>query len=67
MAITLTRAQSASASDRALLSLSGLVSGIIHWNETRRTRAALSQLTAHELDDIGLSRGDIESIGNTRR
>ena len=67
MAITLTRAHSASAADRAVMSLSRLVSGIIHWNETRRTKAALSQLTAHELEDIGLSRGDIEAIGNTRR
>ena len=63
MAITFSRAPSASAADRALLSLSGLVSGILHWNETRRTRAALSQLTAHELEDIGLTRGDIENFG----
>ena len=66
MAITFTRAHSARAADRALLSLSGLVSGIVHWNETRRTKAALSKLSAHELEDIGLSRGDIEAFGSHR-
>lgn len=66
MAITLSRAPNAPAADRALLSLSGLVSGFVQWNQTRQTRAALSQLSAHELEDIGLSRGDIDSIGITR-
>ncbi len=66
MAITFTRAQNATAADRALLSLSGLVSGFVNWNETRRTREALSKLTAHELEDIGLSRGDIANFGITR-
>ncbi len=32
------------------------------WNDTRMTRNALRQLTDRELDDIGLSRGDIEDI-----
>ena len=63
MAITFTRAHSAPVTDRAYLSLSNLVSGLVHWNETRRTRAALSRLTAHELEDIGLTRGDIDLIG----
>jgi uncharacterized protein YjiS (DUF1127 family) len=66
MAITFTRAPNATVADRALLSLSGLVSGLIHWNQTRRTRAALSQLSAHELEDIGLSKGDIDAIGGYR-
>lgn len=66
MAITFTRAQNATAADRALLSLSGLVSGFVHWNQSRRTRAALSKLSAHELEDIGLSRGDIDGFGITR-
>jgi uncharacterized protein YjiS (DUF1127 family) len=66
MAITFTRAANATVADRALLSLSGLVSGLIHWNQTRRTRAALSQLSAHELEDIGLSKGDIDAIGGYR-
>ena len=66
MAITLIRAQNATVADRALLSLSGLVSGLVHWNESRRTRAELSKLSAHELADIGLTRGDIDAIGSRR-
>ena len=29
------------------------------WNDARRTRQLLETLSDHELDDIGLSRGDI--------
>lgn len=36
-----------------------------NWNDSRVTRKALSQLTARELDDIGLIPGDIERF--TRR
>lgn len=32
------------------------------WNDARVTRKALSALSDRELDDIGLCRGDIESI-----
>jgi len=32
------------------------------WNDTRMTRNALSRLTDRELDDIGLSRADIDSL-----
>jgi uncharacterized protein YjiS (DUF1127 family) len=32
------------------------------WNERRATRAALSRLSDRELDDIGLSRGDIDMV-----
>ncbi|MGJ8621677.1 MAG: DUF1127 domain-containing protein [Yoonia sp.] len=32
------------------------------WNDARVTRNSLSKLTARELDDIGLSYGDIENI-----
>lgn len=32
------------------------------WNDARVTRAALSRLSDHELDDIGLSRADISDI-----
>ncbi|WP_299841801.1 DUF1127 domain-containing protein [uncultured Roseovarius sp.] len=33
------------------------------WFEARATRRALSQLSDRELDDIGLSRSDIDRIG----
>ena len=47
---------------RSALPLATLVSRVIAWNDARRTRAILSRLSAHELDDIGLTRGDIEHI-----
>lgn len=39
------------------------------WNDARVTRKALDMLSDHELDDIGLRRGDIDSIadGSFRR
>lgn len=39
-----------------------LVEAVISWNDRRATRKALSQLSDRELDDIGLSRGDIERV-----
>lgn len=36
------------------------------WNDARRTRDALSRLSVHELDDIGLTRADIDRIANRR-
>ncbi|MHC0053352.1 DUF1127 domain-containing protein [Actibacterium sp. D379-3] len=36
--------------------------GIISWNNARITRNALEKLSDHELDDIGLTRGDIDRI-----
>ena len=63
MAITFTRTASTSVTDRAYLSLSNLFAAFVTWNETRRTREALSRLSAHELEDIGLTRGDIDQIG----
>ncbi|MGR3468806.1 MAG: DUF1127 domain-containing protein [Shimia sp.] len=32
------------------------------WNDARVTRNALSQLSTHELSDIGLHRGEIEAV-----
>ena len=37
-------------------------SNMVEWNESRQTRKALSQLTAAQLDDIGLSRADIAKL-----
>jgi len=33
-----------------------------HWKEARATRAALYQLTLRELDDIGITYGEIKNI-----
>ena len=43
-----------------------VTSAFTEWNEVRRTRAALSKLTARELDDIGLNAGDIDRIAKQR-
>ncbi|MCU0803252.1 MAG: DUF1127 domain-containing protein [Rhodobacteraceae bacterium] len=42
--------------DSAFVALKG-------WNDARMTRKALHKLSNRELDDIGLCRGDIETIG----
>ncbi len=41
---------------------SQLVDNLITWNRARITRNELSRLSDHNLHDIGLTRGDIESI-----
>jgi uncharacterized protein YjiS (DUF1127 family) len=38
---------------------------VVSWNDARMTRNTLSSLTNRELDDIGLTRGDIEMIART--
>ena len=43
------------------------VAAIVAWNDARVTRAALSKLSDRELDDIGLSRSDIETISASIR
>lgn len=35
------------------------------WNDVRRTRAVLSKLSDRELSDIGLSRGDIDTVAQS--
>ena len=42
---------------------SGVVGTFAAWNDARVTRNALSRLSDHELDDLGLTRADIDSIG----
>lgn len=39
-----------------------LITAFTAWNDSRQTRTALSQLSDHELEDIGLTRGDINSF-----
>jgi uncharacterized protein YjiS (DUF1127 family) len=38
------------------------LAAIVEWNDARMTRRSLEQLTDRELDDIGLSRGDIDAV-----
>jgi uncharacterized protein YjiS (DUF1127 family) len=43
-----------------------LLAAASHRRQARRTRAALVALTDYQLEDIGLSRADIEIIANRR-
>ena len=57
------RSSAVSASRTILANFAAAVStAFIRWNDARVTRKALSQLTLHELNDIGLAPGDIERI-----
>ena len=47
---------------RAYSPLTSLFSAFATWNDVRKTRKELSQLSLHELSDIGLTRGDIDHI-----
>ncbi|MFT5799577.1 MAG: hypothetical protein ACI84R_003654 [Candidatus Azotimanducaceae bacterium] len=50
------------------------ISGIVHatiqagvsWNDARMTRNSLSSLSNRELEDIGLTRADIDMVARTR-
>lgn len=44
-------------------SISHMIGTFASWNDARKTRNALSKLSTHELEDIGLSRGDVEAVG----
>ena len=48
--------------DRFHTLISKLLADFHVWNDTRRTNKILSRLSAQELDDIGLTRGDIDVI-----
>lgn len=43
-----------------------LVCVMVDWNDARVTRKALSSLSDRELEDIGLIRGDIETVAKHR-
>lgn len=49
---------------RRLESVWGMIS---HWNQTRKTVSSLSSLSDHELEDIGLSRGDILRVASSMK
>ncbi|MEM9427275.1 MAG: DUF1127 domain-containing protein [Pseudomonadota bacterium] len=66
MAHTFHRARPVGMSARTSLSVGSLVGRIHAWNDARRTRNVLSQLSDHVLDDIGLNRGDIERLSDKR-
>ncbi|PRX38350.1 Uncharacterized conserved protein YjiS, DUF1127 family [Meinhardsimonia xiamenensis] len=43
-----------------------LIAAVTEWNDARITRKALSRLSDRQLDDIGLTRGDIDRIAHSR-
>lgn len=45
---------------------STLIGHVISWNDSRVTVKVLSRLTDRELDDIGLTRGDIAAWTHVR-
>ncbi len=49
---------------RVVSGLAGIVERFQRWNEVRRTARILSQLDNEQLDDLGLTRGDIESFAS---
>ena len=53
-----------SAAPKSGFSLSSLIGAFAAWNDRRMTRNSLNKLSARELDDIGLVRGDIEIIAD---
>ncbi|MBE1282035.1 MAG: DUF1127 domain-containing protein [Rhodobacteraceae bacterium] len=46
---------------------SAIVASVVEWNDARVTRNALSDLSDRELEDIGMVRGDIETVAKTNR
>jgi uncharacterized protein YjiS (DUF1127 family) len=42
--------------------VSRISGAVIEWNEQRTTRAQLAKLSDHQLADLGLTRGDIETL-----
>lgn len=53
--------------DRIGALIASVSNALVSWNDARMTRNALSSLSNRELDDIGLVRGDIDSVAVTTR
>ena len=64
--ITRTTYGAASTAGRITAYFGKLSAALIAWNDARVTRNSLNALTDRELEDIGLIRGDIESVANGR-
>ena len=57
----------ANVADRVRFFVSHAAGHVAAWNDQRRTRDTLSKLSAEQLDDLGLSRGDIDRIAGSGR
>jgi len=52
--------------NRFFAAIAAPVSAMLAWNDARVTRNALSSLSDRELEDIGLIRGDIDAVADSR-
>ncbi|TFG87949.1 MAG: DUF1127 domain-containing protein [Hyphomicrobiales bacterium] len=52
---------------RMVTAVSGVAENLRAWNETRRTINALRALSPAQLDDIGLTRSQVEDFGHKGR
>ena len=56
---------SATAASRFFAAIGAVIASVVAWNDARVTRNALTALTDRELEDIGLSRADIEGVASS--
>ncbi|SEP74780.1 DUF1127 domain-containing protein [Thalassovita taeanensis] len=59
---TRTQYQAGGVASRISNMLASVIGAAATWNDARVTRNALSRLSDRELEDIGLSRGDIDFV-----
>jgi uncharacterized protein YjiS (DUF1127 family) len=52
---------------RIVTAVASVAGNLRTWNETRRTINALRNLSQAQLDDIGLTRAQVEEFGNRSR
>lgn len=52
---------------RIVTGIESAIAALREWNDTRRTVAILRGLNADQLEDIGLSRADIETMSHKGR
>lgn len=59
---TRTQYQAGGFAGRIIDAFASAITSVAQWNNARTTRSELSRLSDHELEDIGLNRGDIEWV-----
>ena len=56
---------SATAASRFFAAINAVFASVVAWNDARVTRNTLSALTDRELEDIGLTRSDIDGVAES--